>query len=84
MNVERMCVVCRNLVPREKLFRIAKTADGFCIDFENKIISRGAYICKDKNCVLSARKKSAFERSFSSKIDSKIYDTLEDLVNDDK
>ena len=82
MKSQRMCVVCRNLLPKEKLLRIAKTRIGFSIDYENKILSRGAYICKDKNCLSAARKKSAFERSFSAKVDAAIYDALEGLAND--
>ncbi len=84
MNPQRMCTVCRRLITREKLYRIAKTADGFSIDFENKIISRGAYICKDRSCISVARKRNAFERSFSCKVDSAIYDTLEEMVNNDE
>ena len=84
MKPQRMCTVCKKLFPREELLRVAKTADGFVLDFENKIISRGAYICKDKSCILAARKKNAFERSFSCKVGFAIYDTLEELVNNDE
>ena len=84
MKSQRMCVVCRKLIPKEELLRIAKTELGFSIDFENKILSRGAYICKDKNCLSSARKRNAFERSFSGRFDAAIYDILEELSNNDK
>ncbi len=83
MKSQRMCVVCRSMLPKEELLRIAKTTMGFSIDFENKILSRGAYICKDKNCLLSARKKNAFERSFSGKFDAAIYDFLEELARNE-
>ena len=84
MKSQRMCVVCRSMLPKEDLLRIAKTAEGFSIDFEHKILSRGAYICKDKKCLSSARKKSALDRSFSSKVDASIYDFLEGLLENDK
>lgn len=81
MKPQRMCTVCRRLLPRDELWRIAKTNDGFFIDFENKIISRGAYICKNNDCLSKARKKNAFERSFSCKVSHEVYDILEGLVN---
>ena len=84
MKPQRMCVVCRKLIPKEELLRIAKTNAGFLIDSDNKILSRGAYICKDKICLSSARKKNAFERSFSSKFDARIYDFLEELSKNDE
>lgn len=81
MIVKRMCAVCREKKPREKLVRVTKTVDGFSLDLENKIQGRGAYICKEDKCIISARKKNAFERSFSAKINAEIYDALEGLVN---
>ncbi|MBR5155452.1 MAG: YlxR family protein [Clostridia bacterium] len=79
MKPQRMCTVCRELKSREKLFRVVKTPDGVFVDVNNKIQGRGAYICKGE-CVLVARKRTALERSLSCKVDSGVYDILEDLV----
>lgn len=81
MKPQRMCTVCREVKERQELIRIAKTPDGFLVDDTNKAGGRGAYICKCSNCIMAARKRRAFERSFSCKVDSAVYDALEGLVN---
>ncbi|MBQ9737582.1 MAG: YlxR family protein [Clostridia bacterium] len=83
MKPERMCTVCREMKDKDKLIRIAKTDTGFLLDTANKGGGRGAYICKDKACISVARKRSAFERSFSCKIPLAIYDDLEELTGDE-
>ena len=83
MKPERMCTVCRQMKDKDQLIRIAKTDTGFLLDIANKGGGRGAYICKDKTCISVARKRSAFERSFSGKIPSMIYDNLEELAGDE-
>ncbi len=83
MNPQRMCTVCREMKDKDKLIRIAKTDTGFLLDISNKGGGRGAYICKNKACISVARKRSAFERSFSGKIPLAIYDNLEGLAGDE-
>ncbi len=77
MKLQRMCAVCRELKGKEQLLRIARTPDGFVLDFCGKAEGRGAYICKKPECIGKAQKVRAFERSFSAKVDKSIYDALE-------
>lgn len=80
MKVQRMCAVCREVKNREELIRIAKTQTGFLVDKRHKAGGRGAYICKCSDCILVARKRKTFERSFSCKVESGLYDELERMV----
>lgn len=56
----------------EKTFKILNGTD--------KKEGRSAYICNNHDCFLKAKKGRRLEKSFSSKIESKIYDSLERLI----
>lgn len=79
-TMERTCAVCRKKRQKESFLRIVLNKDNeVLIDYTMKKDGRGAYICKNEECFKSARKKSAFERSFKKSIDKAIYDELEKL-----
>ena len=80
MIPQRMCVVCREMKDRNELLRVAKIKDDFLIDLTNRAGGRGAYICKNRECLDLARKKNVFERSFLDKIPTEVYDKLEELI----
>ncbi|MEA2101982.1 MAG: YlxR family protein [Thermodesulfobacteriota bacterium] len=46
----RRCVVCRRVLPRESLFRLAKT-NNIQIDFRYNHPGRGAYVCARETCL---------------------------------
>ncbi|MGN1043789.1 MAG: YlxR family protein [Acutalibacteraceae bacterium] len=56
----------------EKTFKILKGTD--------KKQGRSAYICNNYDCFLKAKKGRRLEKSFSSKIEPKIYNSLERLI----
>ena len=45
-----------------------------------KMQGRGAYICKDLNCLEMAIKKKKLERSFFSRIEPELYQTIKDVI----
>lgn len=73
-KTERTCIVCREKNEKKNLFRIAKKGTKYVYDREQKMQTRGAYICKTHECVkrLSKHKKYNIEISEFSKM-------LEDL-----
>lgn len=74
----RMCLGCNEMKPKKEMIRVVKSADGdISLDFTGKKSGRGAYICKNMECFQSARKARRFEKSFSCKIDSKVYEEME-------
>lgn len=78
---ERMCAMCKVRKPKSELLRIAKNkCDEISIDFTNKAPGRGAYICKNENCIKNAEKRSVFEKSFKCKIDRSIYSQIYNLI----
>lgn len=50
--VERRCVACRGVFARERLWRVARHADGLiAFDPDGRREGRGAYFCHAADCV---------------------------------
>ncbi len=65
----RMCVGCRQMKEKRDMIRVLRTQDGeFCIDQTGKKNGRGAYLCKNPDCLKLAVKNHALDRSFKTKI----------------
>ena len=60
----RMCVVCRQMKPKEDLLRITKKDGEFSVDISGKLPGRGTYICKGNDCREKFEKQRSFERAF--------------------
>lgn len=74
----RMCVGCREMKDKQDLIRVIRMADGqFCIDNKKKMNGRGAYICRNIECLETARKNRSLERSLKTRVPDEIYDELE-------
>ena len=75
----RMCVVCREHKPTEEFIRITHNVktDKPEPDINGKNTGRGAYICRDIECLKAARKARRLEKSFACRIDDEVYDSME-------
>ncbi len=73
---KRQCAVCRQMRAREDLFRVVKTKEGPAFDPEGKIQGRGAYICRDPQCVGDAEKKRALSRSLHCPVPEEVYSQI--------
>lgn len=84
----RMCAGCGEMKPKKELVRVVKapeknsedgsvTGGEISLDLTGKKPGRGAYICKDKDCLVKAKKARRFERAFSCKIPDEVYETME-------
>lgn len=47
---QRTCVGCRQVLPKRKMVRIVRTADGVQIDPTGKLAGRGAYLHDRREC----------------------------------
>jgi len=47
---QRTCVGCREVLPKRKMVRIVRTADGVQIDPTGKLAGRGAYLHDQREC----------------------------------
>ena len=72
----RRCVACRETKQQNEMLRIARINDEFIIDENHKLGGRGAYVCKDNNCINLTIKKRLLNRSFKANLDVQIYEKL--------
>ena len=81
----RMCTGCGEMFDKRELVRVVKSPDGeVSLDLTGKKSGRGAYVCKNPECLKKARKKKAFERAFSLTISDEIYETMEKEIENAK
>ncbi len=79
----RMCLGCGEMKPKKELIRAVKSPEGeISLDLTGKKPGRGAYICRDINCLKLARKAKRFEKSFECRISDEVYDTMERELNE--
>jgi len=77
----RMCINCREMKPKKEMQRLVKAADGSVnIDPTGKMPGRGAYVCKDKECVTTAKKQKRIERAFGVSGCDYLYEALFEIV----
>lgn len=75
---QRQCVGCRTMTDKRELVRIVKTLEGeIVLDTTGKKSGRGAYVCRNPECLRKARKSRALERAFETAIPAEVYDALE-------
>ena len=74
----RQCIGCGEMKGKKEMMRVLKTAeDDICLDITGKKNGRGAYLCKQKECLQKARKNKGLERSFKMSIPEEVYSTLD-------
>lgn len=73
----RRCVGCQEQKEKKALVRIVRTPEyDIVLDPTGKKSGRGAYICRDAQCLELARKKKAFNRALKVDIPDEIYERL--------
>ena len=81
MEVKRRCTLTHEIKDRTNLFRVVKDKEGnISIDLSYNIKGRGAYISKDIDTIILAKKKDSLSRALRHKVDQSIYDQLLELV----
>lgn len=92
----RKCSGCGEMKPKKELIRVVKAPDikdesgviiskgEISLDLTGKKSGRGAYVCRDVQCLALARKARRFERSFSCQIPDSVYDTMEEELTADE
>ncbi|MGM9937855.1 MAG: RNase P modulator RnpM [Candidatus Ornithomonoglobus sp.] len=78
----RMCVVCRARRPASELMRVVvdKESQTVIPDIHRKSEGRGAYICRDSECIKKAEKRRSFERHLKCAAAEELYRQLEDMI----
>lgn len=91
----RMCTGCGEMKPKKELVRIVKAPerqgeDGkalpaqISLDLTGKSPGRGAYLCRNAECLRLARKARRLERAFSCRIPDEVYEKIEGELAEDE
>ena len=73
----RQCLGCREQKPKMELLRVVRAPDGtVSLDFRGKAAGRGAYICRNADCLKRAVQSRALERSLEVAIPEEVYSRL--------
>jgi len=79
---QRRCVSCREMKDKSALIRVVSSKDGsLSIDTTGKASGRGAYLCKDTDCLAKAQKSKGLERSIKRAMPQEIYDSLTSCID---
>ena len=77
----RKCVATGEMRPKKELVRVVRSKEGeVSIDLTGKKSGRGAYLSKDKETVLLAKKRNILSKQLETSVDDAIYDELNELI----
>ena len=75
--VLRTCVLSKEVCEKKDLFRIVRTPEQtVVIDTKGKVNGGGAYLKKDKELVLKAKKVKILDKKLEIEVPEEIYDEL--------
>ncbi|WP_174735046.1 RNase P modulator RnpM [Mesobacillus harenae] len=81
----RKCVATGEMKPKKELVRIVRSKEGeVSIDLTGKKSGRGAYLSKDTDAILLAKKRKILANQLQVSIDDSIYDELLELIEKEK
>lgn len=67
---QRMCVACREVRPKADMIRVALFGGEVMLGGSS---GRGAYVCKNKDCIEKAEKTRGLQRGLKTNVSSEIY-----------
>lgn len=80
----RMCTGCMEMKPKKELIRVVKSPEGeVSVDLTGKKSGRGAYICKNAECLEKSFKTKRLSRNLDVVIDEEIYNRLREEINNE-
>ena len=80
----RMCTGCMEMKPKKELIRVVKSPEGeVSVDLTGKKSGRGAYVCKNTECLEKAFKTKRLSRNLDVVIDEEIYNRLRNEIENE-
>lgn len=74
----RKCTGCGEMKEKRELVRVVRSKEGeVSLDLVGKKPGRGAYICKNAECLKLAKKAKRIERALDCQISPELYDIME-------
>jgi len=73
----RRCVACHQMKDKRELIRVVRSPEGeIFIDPTGKKNGRGAYLCRNSDCIAKARKAKSLSRELKTEIPAEVFDQL--------
>ena len=73
----RMCVGCREMKEKRELIRVVRTPEGEAVlDATGKRSGRGAYVCRQADCLKRSIKQKQLERQLEITLTPEIIEAL--------
>ena len=80
-----MCTGCMEMKPKKELIRVVKDTDGdISVDLTGKKNGRGAYVCRNIECLEKAFKAKRLQKNLEAQIDEEIYVRLRDEIQHER
>ena len=77
----RMCVGCREMKEKRELIRIVRTPDGeVAMDDTGKRSGRGAYVCRNAECMIRAIRQKQLERQLEITLTNEVSEALTEEI----
>ena len=78
----RRCTGCGEHFAKNTLIRVLRTPEGeITLDLVGKMSGRGAYICKNAECLRKARKSKRIESALECSVPDEIYQRMEEELS---
>lgn len=84
----RMCAGCGEMKPKKDLVRVVKAPQKeqnapaeISLDLTGKKPGRGAYLCRNPECMKAARKARRLEKALSCRIPEEVYERMEKEIS---
>lgn len=82
---QRMCTGCMEMKPKKELIRVVKNTEGdISVDLTGKKNGRGAYVCRNIECLEKAFKAKRLQRNLEAQISDEIYSRLKEEIANEK
>lgn len=76
-QILRTCVVSKEVCQKHELFRVVRTPEhNVIVDLKGKANGRGAYLKRDRDVILLAKRNKALDRKLEVSVPEEIYDEL--------
>ncbi|MEW5991717.1 MAG: YlxR family protein, partial [Chloroflexota bacterium] len=73
----RSCVSCRTSRDKRELLRVVRLPDGSIrIDPTGRLAGRGAYVCRDQDCITTAIRRGTLTRALATPVPAGLLDEL--------
>ena len=79
---QRMCIACRAMKDKRDLIRFVRLQGKVTVDRTFTAQGRGAYVCKNAECIAKMTKHKALSRAFGQEVPPEIYAEAAEAAND--